>query len=101
MKFKRGTANTQKRLQYYRLKGSPRLSQTNMASEAVLVFHGVGHNPSRYFCYVFNAMDATPNTPDDIYILSIGMHRTDTASGAFGNGRRRRRHQEKYAAHWP
>lgn len=100
MKFKRGTAQTSKRLQYYRFKGTPALSKTNMAREAVLVFHGVGHNPSRYFCYAFNAMDATDTTPNDVYILAIGMQRTDTALGETG-GRRRRRHQKKYAAHWP
>lgn len=103
MKFKKGTAKTSKRLQYYRFKGTPALSKTNMASEAVLVFHGVGHNPAKYFCYAFNAMDMTDTTPDDAYILSIGLHRTDTAEGQpiGSSGRRRRRHQKKYAAHWP
>lgn len=82
---------------YFRINGEKKLGSKHSASRAVLVFHGIGHNPHKYLCYAYNGLKKSGGELSDTYMISVAMASKDWM---FGGRRRRRGISTKSTAYW-
>lgn len=79
------TGATKRKLEYYRPKGSPFLGKTSSITRAVLVFHGIGHNPDKYMCYAHNSMPDDLDDSSSVQTYALGLYdkaKIDTTSSS-------------------
>lgn len=91
---------TDSKLLYYYGRNMQKIGEANTAEKAIVVFHGVGHNPQTYLCYVLNAMEQAGK---NYYVVSLGLLQDAVINGP--SRRRSKKFQDKLrkykAINWP